>query len=129
LGEQLGARALVVFGRREGEWVGAALNLVGREALYGRNWGGREDLRFLHFETCYYQAIDYAIARKLARVEAGAQGEHKLQRGYLPVTTHSAHWIRHAGFRRAIADFLERERHAVRATVAELLTHSPFKTA
>ena len=90
-----------------------ALNLVGDGTLYGRNWGGVGHVKFLHFEACYYQAIDYAIRHRLGRVEAGAQGEHKIQRGYLPSPTYSAHWIRDPAFRRAVADFLERERRAV----------------
>ena len=107
--------------------MAGALNLAGRDALYGRNWGCAEDFKFLHFEACYYQAIDHAIEHKLARVEAGAQGEHKIQRGYLPVPTYSAHWIANASFRRAVAEFLERERPAVEHEIAQLGQYSPFK--
>ncbi len=109
-------------------WPGA-LNLVGDDALYGRNWGCRGDWPFLHFELCYYRAIDFAIAHGLRRVEAGAQGEHKIQRGYLPKPTYSAHWIGHPGLRSAIADFLEHERLAKADEMAELAQLSPFRQA
>jgi hypothetical protein len=112
---------------RDGEPVAGALNLLGREALHGRNWGAVVDVPFLHFELCYYMAMDFAIAHGLARVEAGAQGEHKIQRGYLPVETHSAHWIAHPGLARAVAEFLERERPAIRREMAALATLSPFR--
>jgi hypothetical protein len=95
--------------------------------LYGRNWGAIEHHPFLHFEVCYYQAIDFAIARGLKRVEAGAQGAHKLARGYLPVPTYSAHWIADPGFRRAVAHYLEQERAAVAEGIGELSEHSPFR--
>ena len=95
-----------------GKPVAGALNLAGTEALYGRNWGCRGDWPFLHFELCYYRAIDWAIEHGLQRVEAGAQGRHKIQRGYLPKPTYSAHWIAHAGLRRAVGDFLDDERPA-----------------
>jgi predicted N-acyltransferase len=103
------------------------MNLIGSETLYGRYWGCNDPRPMLHFETCYYQAIDFAIAHGISRVEAGAQGEHKIQRGYLPVETYSAHWIDHRGLRHAVADFLEQERPAMRAQMAELATLSPFK--
>ncbi len=108
-------------------WIAGAINFIGSDTLYGRNWGAIEHHPFLHFELCYYQAIDFAIARGLKRVEAGAQGEHKLARGYLPVTTHSAHYIAHAGLRRAIADYLDREREDVAETKAYLSEHTPYK--
>ena len=127
LQESLADRVALVMARRDGAWIGGALNLVGASAIYGRNWGCSAEVPFLHFEACYYRAIDYAIAHRLARVEAGAQGEHKLPRGYLPVATHSAHWIRDAGFARAVADFLRREGEQVDRTIAALLTHSPYK--
>jgi uncharacterized protein len=95
--------------------------------LYGRNWGCTEFVPFLHFETCYYQAIDFAIARGLTRVEAGAQGEHKFLRGYMPKTTYSAHYIAHAGLRRAVADYLDREREAVAEQISALAEHAPFR--
>ncbi len=110
-----------------GRLVAGALNLIGRDTLYGRNWGCAGDFKFLHFEACYYQAIEFAIGRGLARVEAGAQGEHKIQRGYLPVTTYSAHWIRDPGFAAAVADFLRRERAAVEQERQGLATLSPFR--
>jgi predicted N-acyltransferase len=127
LGERLGERVVLIFAERNGQAVAGALNLRGDNTLYGRNWGCSADLPFLHFEACYYQAIDYAIAHGLARVEAGAQGEHKIQRGYLPVETASAHWIADAGFRGAVADFLKRERAAVRRDIAALEQLSPYR--
>ena len=127
LGERLGDAVVLMVAERDGEPVAGALNLLGREALYGRNWGAVVDVPFLHFELCYYMAMDFAIAHGLARVEAGAQGEHKIQRGYLPVETHSAHWIAHPGLARAVAEFLERERPAIRREMAALATLSPFR--
>ena len=118
---------LLVIAARAGAPVAGALNLIGREALYGRYWGCLEDHAFLHFELCYHRAIDYAIAHRLARVEAGAQGEHKLARGYLPVATHSAHFIAHPGFRRAVAQFLEAERPAIAADIAALAAEGPYR--
>jgi predicted N-acyltransferase len=120
-------KIVLMMARKDGRWVAGALNLVGREALYGRNWGSYGDFRFLHFEACYYRAIDVAIERGLARVEAGAQGEHKVQRGYLPQPTWSAHWIRDPGFRDAVARFLQQETALIRHEMAELRQHSPFK--
>jgi predicted N-acyltransferase len=120
-------RIVLILARRHGAWVAGAINLLGSDALYGRNWGCIGDFRFLHFETCYYQAIDFAIAHGLQRVEAGAQGEHKIQRGYLPVEMASAHHIRHAGLADAVAHFLDRERIAMRDHMAELALHSPFR--
>ncbi len=107
--------------------VAGALNLAGADALYGRNWGCRGDWPFLHFELCYYRAIDWAIAHGLSRVEAGAQGRHKIQRGYLPRPTWSAHWIAHPGLRRAIAESLVRETPAMEAEMAALAEQSPFR--
>ena len=112
---------------RDGRPVAGALNLLGPDCLYGRYWGCSEDVPFLHFELCYYQAIDFAIAHGLSGVEAGAQGEHKLARGYLPVTTHSAHYIADPGFRSAVSDFLERERRAVEREQEFLGELGPFK--
>jgi len=109
LGERMGERVALVMCRRHGRWIAGALNLIGSDTLYGRYWGCVEDRRFLHFEACYYQAIEHAIRLGLARVEAGAQGSHKIQRGYMPVHTHSAHWIGHEGFRTAVARFLKEE--------------------
>jgi predicted N-acyltransferase len=113
--------------RREGRAVAGALNLIGDAALYGRNWGCIEDHPFLHFEICYYQAIDFAIRRGLARVEAGAQGEHKLARGYRPVVTRSAHDVADPGLRAAIADYLRREAGYVREAVREYEDEVPFR--
>jgi predicted N-acyltransferase len=127
LSERLGDRVVLMMAYHGQSPVAAALNLVGRDALYGRNWGCKGDWPFLHFELCYYQAIDFAIAHQLLRVEAGAQGEHKIQRGYLPVPTYSAHWIAHPGLRRAVAGFLDEERPAVLQHMEELATLSPFK--
>lgn len=127
LGERLGDAVVLMVAERDGEPVAGALNLLGADALYGRNWGCVEDLPFLHFELCYYRAIEFAIAHGIARVEAGAQGEHKIQRGYLPVPTHSAHWIAHPGLRRAVADFLGAERPAMEREMAALATLSPYR--
>ncbi|KFE34809.1 GNAT family N-acetyltransferase [Thioclava atlantica] len=118
---------LLVLALREGRPIAGALNLIGRDALFGRYWGCIEDHPFLHFELCYHQAVDYAIAEGLGRVEAGAQGEHKLARGYLPVVTHSAHWIGHPGLRRAVADYLEAERAAVDEDIEILTELGPFR--
>ena len=122
------ADSLVLFlASRHGRPVAGALNVLGPDCLYGRYWGCTEDIPFLHFELCYYQAIDFAIAHGLPRVEAGAQGEHKLARGYLPVTTYSAHYIADPGFRAAIEDFLERETRAVEREQEFLGELGPFK--
>ncbi|WP_127902077.1 GNAT family N-acetyltransferase [Solirhodobacter olei] len=118
---------LLVLAERNGRWVAGALNFIGRDALFGRYWGCTEDHPCLHFELCYYQAIDFAIARGLARVEAGAQGEHKLARGYLPVPTHSLHWIADPGFRNAVARYLEAERDAVGEEIEVLTAYGPFR--
>jgi predicted N-acyltransferase len=127
LGQRLGDKVVLVMAFRDGEPVAGALNLRGRDTLYGRNWGCAEDYKFLHFEACYYRAIDYAIEHGLARVEAGAQGTHKIQRGYLPSETYSAHWIRNRDFADAVEHFLGRERQAIRAEMAELAELSPFR--
>jgi uncharacterized protein len=120
---------LLILAEREGEPVAGALNLIGDDALYGRYWGCTQDVPFLHFEICYYQAIDAAIARGLRTVEAGAQGEHKLARGYVPVPTWSAHYLPDPNFRRAVADFLDRERAAVAREQAYLTELTPFRRA
>ena len=129
LGDRLGEKVVLMLATQAGRPVAGALNLVGPEALYGRNWGCRGDFPFLHFELCYYRAIDFAIAHGLQRVEAGAQGRHKIQRGYLPQETYSAHWIAHNGFSRAVANFLREEQQDVRAEMAALMEHSPFRKA
>ena len=128
LHERLRDRVVLVMARDGTRYVAGALNLLGTETLFGRNWGCIQDHPFLHFEVCYYRALDFAIERGLARVEAGAQGTHKIQRGYLPTPTYSAHWVRDRGFARAVADFLERERAAVAAEMEELTQElSPFR--
>ena len=118
---------LLVLARRRGRWVAGALNFIGRDTLFGRYWGCTEDHPFLHFELCYYQAIDWAIAHGLARVEAGAQGEHKLARGYLPAATHSLHWMADDGFARAVAQYLEAEARAVGEEIEVLTAYGPFR--
>ncbi len=120
-------RVLLILPRQGTRYIAGALNLIGADTLYGRNWGSHGEFPFLHFEACYDQAIEFAIARGLQRVEAGAQGEHKIQRGYLPVTTYSAHWIGDAGFRKAVASFLTRERQMVEHEIAEFAEYTPFK--
>jgi len=127
IGERMGDRILLMLARRGGRAIAGALNLIGSDALYGRYWGAREGQPFLHFELCYYQAIEWGIAHGLKRVEAGAQGEHKLARGYRPTTTYSAHWIADARFRRAVADYLGRERRQVARDGAALAEYLPFK--
>jgi predicted N-acyltransferase len=127
LGERLGGRVVLMVAEHGGKPVAGALNLLGADALFGRNWGCLGDFPFLHFELCYYRAIDFAISRGLARVEAGAQGEHKIQRGYLPSPTYSAHYIAHPGLRRAIAAFLDEERAARVHDMAALAEFSPFR--
>jgi uncharacterized protein len=125
--ETMADDVLLIMAKRNGRYVAGAINFIGADALYGRHWGAVESHPFLHFEVCYYQAIDFALSRGLARVEAGAQGEHKLARGYEPITTHSAHFIRHQGLRNAVADYLERERRDI-AQVGEMLAeHTPFR--
>jgi len=128
IGKRLADRIVLIMARKDGRYVAGALNLLGRDTLFGRNWGCLGDFPFLHFEVCYYRAIDFAISRGLKRVEAGAQGEHKIQRGYMPSATYSAHWIRDAGFARAIDDFLVRERHALEHEMEQLSSElSPFR--
>ncbi len=127
IGERMPDDILLVMAKRDGRYIAGAINFIGGDTLYGRHWGCIEDHPFLHFEVCYHQAVDFALAKGLKRVEAGAQGEHKLARGYLPVTTHSAHYVAHAGLRRAIADYLERERDDVEHMNEILTEHSPFR--
>ena len=127
LGERMADKVLLMLAYRQDEPVAGALNLIGGDALYGRYWGCTEEIPFLHFELCYYQAIEAAIARGLSRVEAGAQGEHKLARGYRPVPTWSAHYIPHTGFRRAVEDFLSRERRAMEEQIEMLDQMAPFR--
>ncbi len=127
LGQTMADRVVLVMCEDGGEWVAGALNLLGGDTLYGRNWGSDGRYRFLHFEACYYRALDFAIEHGLKRVEAGAQGEHKIQRGYLPVLTHSAHWIADPGFRRALDHHLIQERAAIAAEMESLAELSPYR--
>lgn len=127
LRERMAKDLLFIFAYDGDTAIAGAMNLIGSETLYGRYWGCIDARPMLHFETCYYQAIDYAIAHGLKTVEAGAQGGHKLARGYGPVMTYSAHWISHAGFRAAVADYLEREREAVDADFDYLKDRTPFR--
>jgi len=125
--DQLRDDMALVLAKRHGEWVAGALNFIGADALYGRYWGCSEHHPFLHFELCYYQAIDIAIKLGLSTVEAGAQGEHKLARGYLPKATWSLHWMRDEGFMRAVQDYLVQERAAVDEEIDILTDYGPFK--
>ena len=118
---------LLVMCERDGDWVAGAMNLIGRDALYGRYWGCQEDHPCLHFEVCYYQAIEYAIVHGMNRVEAGAQGQHKLARGYLPSTVHSLHWIGDPGFKDAVDRYLVAERNAVDEEIEVLTEYGPFR--
>ncbi|MGA8613990.1 MAG: GNAT family N-acetyltransferase [Xanthobacteraceae bacterium] len=127
VGEKMRDRILLVMAKRAGRWIAGAINFIGSHTLFGRHWGAVEHHPFLHFELCYYQAIDYAIAHKLPYVEAGAQGEHKISRGYMPRTTYSAHYIADPALRRAIADYLVRERAYVEAVGAELAATAPYR--
>ncbi len=129
IGERMPERIVLVMARSGGKYVAGALNLLGKDTIYGRNWGSYGEYKFLHFECCYYQAIEFAITHRLQRVEAGAQGPHKIQRGYLPAPTYSAHWIPDPGFRRAVAQFLARERDMVERKIEGLSEYSPFRHA
>jgi uncharacterized protein len=135
IGERMPNNVVLFMARRRaaagsgGDYIAGAFNLLGRDTIYGRNWGAHREYRFLHFECCYYRAIEFACQRGLQRVEAGAQGPHKLQRGYLPVPTYSAHWIPDPGFRRAVAQFLARERDMVEQKIEQLAEYSPFRHA
>lgn len=127
LHDRMADKCLIILALEDGEPVAGALNMIGSDTLYGRYWGREIDKPFLHFEICYYQAIDFAIERGLACVEAGAQGEHKLMRGYEPRFTRSAHWIGHPGLRAAVANYLDRERAAVEEGVEDLQAYTPFR--
>ncbi len=127
LGRNLADKVVLILAMKDGRPIAGALNVKGTDTLYGRYWGAIEDRPFLHFEICYYRAIDYAIGHGLARVEAGAQGPHKLARGYRPKPTYSAHWIADAGFADAVRRFLDRECRAVAAEIAALDEHAPFR--
>lgn len=127
LGETMSEHCLLIIAERDGRAIAGALNLIGGDCLYGRYWGAIEHHPFLHFELCYYQAIDAAIARGLQRVEAGAQGEHKLARGYAPVTTYSAHYLFDAGLKRAVAHYLDHEREMIAEANAEMSALTPYR--
>jgi len=127
IGERMPEKIVLVMARHGTKYVAGAFNLLGTDTIYGRNWGSYGDYKFLHFECCYYQAIEFAISHGLKRVEAGAQGPHKLQRGYLPVPTYSAHWVPDPAFRRALAQFLAREREMVTNKIDRLAEFSPFR--
>ena len=127
VGEKMRDRILLVMAKRDGRFIAGALNFIGSDTLFGRHWGAIENHPFLHFELCYYQAIEYAIANKLKRVEAGAQGEHKVARGYVPLTTYSSHYIADPALRHAIADYLTRECAYVQAAGEELAAFTPFR--
>jgi predicted N-acyltransferase len=127
IGQTMADETVLIMAKRAGRFIAGAINFIGDGTLFGRHWGAVEHHPFLHFEICYYQAIEYAITHRIARVEAGAQGEHKLARGYLPNTTYSAHYIADPGFRRAIDDYLKRERAYVEAAGRELREASPFR--
>ncbi len=128
IGDSMRHEILLIMARRDdGRYIAGALNFIGADTLYGRYWGAIEHHRFLHFEICYYQAIEFAITHGLARVEAGAQGEHKLARGYLPTPTYSLHYFTNPAFAQAVARYLAQEREAVDEEINELLKHSPFR--
>jgi uncharacterized protein len=127
VGQAMRERIVLIMAKRAGRWIAGAINFLGSHSLFGRHWGAIEHHPFLHFELCYYQAIDYAIAHKVPRVEAGAQGEHKIARGYMPTMTYSAHYIADPALRRAIADYLKRERAYIAAAGTELATLTPFR--
>lgn len=127
IGDRMADRLLLIMAKREGRYIAGALNFIGSDTVYGRNWGCLEDHPFLHFELCYHQAIDWAIANGYQTVEAGAQGAHKLARGYVPTITYSAHWIPNTGFRDAVEHYLEQERLQVKMEQQALSARAPFK--
>jgi predicted N-acyltransferase len=127
IGDSMSDDVVLIMAKRDGKWIAGAINFIGSDTLFGRHWGAIEHHPFLHFEVCYYQAIDFAIRRGLKRVEAGAQGEHKIARGYLPQTTYSAHYIADRGLRQAVGEYLQREREYVAEAVRELTEAGPFR--
>jgi predicted N-acyltransferase len=129
VGQSMSKDVALIMAKRNGRWIAGAINFIGSDTLFGRHWGAIEHHPFLHFEVCYYQAIDFAIRHGLKTVEAGAQGEHKLARGYLPQTTYSAHYIADPDLRRAISDYLRRERAYVAEAARELSDAAPFRKA
>ena len=128
IGKSMPELAVLVTAELKGRMVAGALNLKGKDTIFGRNWGCLEDFKFLHFEACYYQAIDFAIEHKLQWVEAGAQGPHKIQRGYLPREVYSAHWIENRNFRDAVEKFVEQERREVEFEIAGYMQYSPYRS-
>jgi predicted N-acyltransferase len=128
LGDTMKQDIVLIFARHNGDLIAGALNLRGSDTLYGRYWGANKYVNGLHFEVCYYAAMEYCIEHGLRRFEAGAQGQHKLARGFLPVATYSAHWLKHAQFGRAVEDFLQEEQHGLEYHMDELNEHSPFKS-
>ena len=129
LGDTMSDLAMLVIAQHNGKRVAGALNLIGSDTIFGRNWGCSEDFKFLHFEACYYQAIDFAIEHKLRWVEAGAQGPHKIQRGYLPREVYSAHWIADPKFREAVEQFIDQERREINYEIDGLMEYSPYRKA
>ncbi|MBS0530594.1 MAG: N-acetyltransferase [Proteobacteria bacterium] len=127
IGESMSRDIALIMAKREGRWIAGAINFIGSDTLFGRHWGAIEHHPFLHFEVCYYQAIDFAIRHRLKTVEAGAQGEHKVARGYRPQTTYSAHYIVDSALRHAVRDYLKRERQYVAEAVRELTEAGPFR--
>jgi len=127
LGENMSENAMLVMAEYDGQNVAGALNFIGSDTIFGRNWGCLKDFKFLHFEACYYQAIEFAIDQKLQWVEAGAQGPHKIQRGYLPREVYSAHWIKNQNFRDAVEKFIEQERRQIELEIEKLMELSPFR--
>lgn len=127
LAQTMGDSLLVIFAVKDGKYVGAALSIIGEDTLYGRYWGCYEDYNALHFEACYYQGLDYCIEHKLARFDSGAQGEHKIARGFEPVTTYSAHWLGDSGFANAVEHFLSRERKSIALYKADAASYLPYK--
>lgn len=127
LGERMADRVVLVMASDDDRFVGGAFNLLGEDTLYGRNWGCAKRYSMLYFECCFYRAIDFAIEHGLARVEAGAQGPHKISRGYMPTPTYSGHWIRNPNFREAVADFVEREQEMIGEEMEELTETGPYR--
>ena len=128
IGTQMSEQILLVLAEKDGQFIAGALNFIGQDSLFGRNWGCVEHIPNLHFETCYYQAIDFAIRNNLARVEAGAQGLHKVQRGYLPVYTYSAHWLANSQFSEAVSHFLRQEQAAIEEDARSIDEISPYRS-
>ncbi len=126
--ERMPEKIVLMMCQNNGRYVAGALNFLGKDTLFGRHWGCIEEHDCLHFEVCYYQAIEFAIKNGLSFVEAGAQGEHKLIRGYLPTLTYSAHWIANPSFHDAIKSYLEKETPLIKHAISDLTTHAPFKT-